>query len=336
MGWVETSEGDRLPSALVQVWGTGRLLSEGATDQRGEFNFDVPLTDVRRVSVHFLGYQTVVLAAEAFSTSPVQIRLSILPVALPELKVLVDDDVCDGRDDPVARALWAAARSRYSPETGYRGGAAAVRFSAGSVDAGAVGTWSTTRLTSGGPEVWVGATDSPTPGRFLLFERIVESEGYAWKPEVPTSGLRTLHWVYPRLEGRRAYHFGTAVFGALHTFRLIRSGPEGSELAFCPQDTKRPNIRGRLFLAADTTFSGAQWSFRTDSPKEGAGGEVVFARTPDSEGTYHLVSAQGIFWRRDGDEPRSDLYPPMYVQIVWIADEWWVGLDEQIPEHSGR
>jgi hypothetical protein len=77
-------------------------------------------------------------------------------------------------------------------------------------------------------------------------------------------------------------------------------------LVFCLVDRDARSIQGRLYFPPDTTLLKAEWSFETGDPSENAGGEVVFARTPDPTGEEHLVSAQGIFWRKELRGPRYE------------------------------
>jgi hypothetical protein len=178
---------------------------------------------------------------------------------------------------------------------------------------------------------WAGATDEPTPGRYLLMEKKIEEEGYV-QPGSRISFRRSENWAYPEFEGKHAYHFVTRLFGELHTFHLVSGGESETEVAFCPVDARPPSIQGRLFIAPDSTLLKAEWVFDTKDPDEEAGGEVAFGITPDPAGDVHLVSALGIFWRKELRGPRYEGIPQPFFQIVRKAISWAISPDDSMPD----
>lgn len=332
-GHVEDDLGQPMPNAIVAVIGHDRLLDEVATDRTGVFLSDVRLPDVRRLSVHYIGYATSVLDASTLRAEGVRVVMDPLPVRLPGIVAHITRDVCSERDDPRARALWEAAKSRYSDETAWRGGAISGLGQASYVRSDALGSYDPKELipmTSG----WAGAAEGPYP---LHLETQIEQPGYAWsrseddRKSIATA-RRHLNWAYPEFERRHAYHFATLTFSERHTLHLIGDSPGGTEIVYCPLPRDGAEMRGRLTIAQDTTFAEARWSIQTDDPFEDASGEIVFADAFDAAGARHLVSARGTFWRHNGRAaPYPDL-PRSYTQIVRVAREWVICTDSRAPK----
>lgn len=335
VGAVETVDGQPIAAVSVQAWGQARLLAEEGTDNAGQFQLDAPRSDIRRLRFAHLGYRTVILPIDEAESEPLRVILEPLPVPLPELEIVVTRSVCDEDEDPAARALWEASAARYSSKTGYRGGAVRFLTSRGQVEPEMVGQVPPSNRLREGFHEWVGATDEPTPGRYLLLEKEIEEEGYVQHAN-RFSVRKSQNWAYPEFEGKYAYHFATTLFGQLHTFHLVSGGGSGTEVAFCPVNDRPPSIQGRLFLAPDTTLLKAQWLFKTKDPDEEAGGEVVFGTTPDPVGDVHLVSALGIFWRKEISGPRYEGVPQPFFQIVRKGISWAISPDDSIPDLPGE
>jgi len=335
-GRVLTDAGSPLPNAVIQIWGSAELMADLETDRSGRFVSDLPLERVRRASIHHLGYGVEIVGVDQFRVGPVEVVMHGLPVALPMLEVTITSDICAESEDSGARQVWEAARRRYSAETRYRGGAAETRGSFGHVRAESVGRFQLAHQQRQGWQAWVGATDDSSPGRYRVIERIIAERGYAWGQRSASVGRRVLNWVYPLLEGRHAYHFATPEFGRGHAFHVVAVSSSHTELAFCPKSASQASIQGRLVIASDSTFLSARWTFVTDAPIEGAGGEVLFGEATDSEGEVHLVSARGIFWRHDGEPPMYEGISKTYVQLVRVTDQWRVSVDAHMPDVSDR
>lgn len=295
-----------MSAAEVLVWGRGRLLDRLATDGDGHFKSDVPRDSVRRISIHHVGFPTEIIADPNALSFEVSVVLDPLPIALPELEVVVSRDICSEEPSRRAHDLWSAASSRYVSDTGSRGGLAAGHQERGHVGSDRLGGVEAAQLR---PRMsrWRGARADQT------LEARVEREGYAWPVESRTSlGARHLNWVYPRFEERHGYHFATAEFGENHRFYLIDASEEGAELAFCPRRREGAGLRGRIKLSGDSAFLSARWSILTENPDEGAGGELVFGEVRDADGQRHLVSSRGAYWRHSGREVQYPNLPRNY------------------------
>jgi hypothetical protein len=123
-GYVRSARGDALAGAEVVLWGSGRVLATLASDQAGRFHSAIDRDSLRRISVHYLGFGAEIVSGDRFGTGPVEVRLTPLPVPLPEIAVFVTRDICDEAEDEEARAFWEAARAPYRKDTGSRGGLA--------------------------------------------------------------------------------------------------------------------------------------------------------------------------------------------------------------------
>jgi len=329
-GTVRARDVGPMSAAEVLVWRSGSLLDRLITDRDGRFASDVPRDSVRRISIHHIGFFTEVIADPAALTSEISVVLDRLPIALPEIEVVVSRDICSEEPSERARNLWSAASSRYARDTGLRGGLAAGHQERGNVRADRLGEVTAAELT---PRMsrWRGARAGQT------LEDRVEEGGHAWPAEPGARPeARHLHWVYPRFEERHAYHFATAEFGAHHQFYLMDASGEGAELAFCPRTRARPGLQGRINLSGDSMFISARWSILTDDPEEGVGGEVVFGEVRDAGGERHLVASRGAYWRHSGRDPLYPNMPRRYYQIVRLNTEWIISSDSEWPDCRPR
>jgi hypothetical protein len=333
-GQVRTDDGSALPGAEVVFWGGGQVLAEDVTDPAGRFEVALEPAEVRRISVHYVGFGTEIVAGEQLSGDPLDIRLSALPISLPEVAVLLTRDICNEPEDPAARALWESARQSYQKDTGVRGGLAWGRGLETDVRGDRLGDYGDSRLVGWGRGwgMWPSGEGRIRPS---LEESVVEF-GYAWRPGLSTSGTerRHLNWSYPEFEQRHAYHFVTDTFGARHTFHLLEEG--SSEIAFCPIERSQAWLQGRLSLGADGSFVSLRWAVRTSDPQEGAGGEVLFMDAHDVAGGRHLVSGRGVFWRHDGRKPLYPDVPRDYYQLILVNSGWKISTNEIRPDCAAR
>jgi hypothetical protein len=60
-GVVETSDAQPIAAVSVQIWGQAKLLAEVATDNAGQFRFDIVRSEVSRLRFAHLGLQTVIV-----------------------------------------------------------------------------------------------------------------------------------------------------------------------------------------------------------------------------------------------------------------------------------
>lgn len=335
-GTVTDDAGRFLAGAEVIAWGEGQLLSRVATDGRGRFMIEAAPTDVRRISIHYLGYETEIVGLDDSVAPDLSVALVPLPLALPELTVTVVQDGCSDPEDPRARALWDATRSRYASDTGRRGGLVGGHIEEGSVRSDWLGEVQAEVLV---PTMrrWEGGGRPSSSFLWELLEDRTAAVGYAWKSERRLElGLRHLNWEYPAFEERHGYHFATPDFGSAHRFRILSDGPSGVELAFCGKDQSRPWLRGRLLIGPDSAFVSTSWSVVTDEPNENAGGEVLFGEVRDAGGELHLVSARGVFWRHNGKEAAYPDLPRSYHQLAIVNVEWIISMDSAMPDCRPR
>jgi hypothetical protein len=329
-GTVRARDLGPLPAAEILVWGDRRLLDRLTTDQKGFFHTDVPRPNVRRLSVHHIGFSTEIVSDPKALSSPVVVWLDRLPVPLPEVEVVVSRELCSGDPDPRARDLWSTASRRYAEDTGSRGGLVGGHLERGDVTADRVGEVTAAQLR---PRMsrWRGAR----PGQTL--EDRVARDGYAVPVQSGMSvGARHLNWIYPLFEERHAYHFSTAAFGENHRFYLVHADETGAELAFCPGSSEGSGLRGRIRLSGDSMFVSARWSVPHLNPDEAAGGEVVFGEVEDSAGQRHLVSLRGSYWRRSGGDVLYPNLPRRYYHVVRLNTEWIISKDFDWPDCRPR
>lgn len=293
-GLVRDGSGEPFPSVLVELWGEGGRLATRMTDGEGRFSFpeDQSRSATGLTAAH-IGHRTVRTELSS-STGPLELRMEILPIALPELTVAEAMRACPNRDEEAARRLWQAVRERYTTTTARRGIAfEGLRAREDLVSADRVGVYDETRLK---PYRYrqVGATETPSPERFLDVNVRIRQEGYGSRAR--TSDER---WRLTGLDGTHAHHFASDVFGERHTLSIVAEEPNEVVIAFCPRRNDQPEIEGLLVIDRDTSFASAQWRFLTPAPRTDAGGEVVF--TPWNNGTGarpHLLAARGLYWRR--------------------------------------
>lgn len=334
LGHVRMDDGEPLPGAEVVFWGSGQPLGSSVTDRAGRFEAPNLSAEIERLSVHYIGFGTEIVAGDRLSAGPLEIHLSALPVSLPELAVFVTRDICNEPEAPAARALWEQTRRRYRQDTGMRGGLAWGRGLETDIPGDQLGDYSDSRLVQWGRGwgVWPSGQGQLEP----TLEERVEEFGYAWNPGRGTSGTdrRHLNWSYPEFEQRHAYHFVTDSFGARHTFHLLKEG--SSEVVFCPADRDRPRIQGRLVLSPEGGFISLRWTAQTGDPDEGAGGEVLFSEALDPFGGRHLVSGRGTFWRHNGQKPLYPELPRDYYQLILVNSGWDISADEIRPDCESR
>jgi hypothetical protein len=314
-GRVAGSSGKALDAVTVELWSASQRIAVVRTDPAGAFAFsrDEAL-NARSLTLTRLGYQgrSVLLRPGASTLSLV---LEPLPVSLPELTVRQARRICPNREQPQARTLWEAVRSRYSRTTSGRGYEVQHLVAREHVSEDRIGLVDESRVV---PTVsWSGALAQDVNAS-------IAAQGYA---VVQPSHWRLFDddyfsWRYPKLHSATAHHFASDVFGARHDLSVVSSSPGETVLAFCPRNRRQPFMEGTLIVSADSTFAEAAWSFTTPKPKESAGGEVFFAPLPDDLGgpRPHLLAARGVFWRRLGG--RDLFYQRAEVLLDWsISDD---------------
>lgn len=296
---VVAPDGRPVPSAQVEWYALGELLGSAATDPTGAVQIPAERwKDVVRIHVRFLGMETRVLQVRDIPTDGV-IRLEPRAVALPGITVEVGS-FCPMEDEPGARAEWSRVADRYASDTGQRARSAYFRLSKDRTDRGgltpapapeAEGTY---LAQSGGGVIHGGDRV------FRSLDDRAREDGYAWPPFFDGVTVRQLHWVYPALDRDDAHHFASAAFGALHDFQVLDREGDRVTLGFCGRgEHERAVLRGTLTLRAGREFASAEWRVDTATTPEGAGGWVEFSDyVEESDGSRHLVAAQGSFFRR--------------------------------------
>lgn len=327
-GTVTAADGRPIPSALVELWGPEERIAATLSGSSGEFSFSNRLAArAAGVSVSVIGYRPA-LRPIADGQSVVNVALEVLPVSLPELTVLAVGRPCPNADDARGRALWQAASARYETRTGYRGRAYWARAENGSTHSAEVGhapmqsPQHVSRAFSGSRDSWGGPGSGASVFRDKPLEEAVQQTGYAVRNQPSRRYLANrdfFDWLYPALGAQHAYHFATEAFGGLHTFSIIDETAESSRLTFCPA-YGGPAVEGTIIIGSDGTFHSADWSFRTPSPDERAGGEVIFAPWAAGDGELpHLVAARSLFWRRV--RGRDLVYRNSAVFDCWVISD---------------
>jgi hypothetical protein len=284
-GRIADPKGAPLSGALVEIWSPTARLAGQLSDPAGVFSFS---EDVARqaalITVKRIGFQP---ARVTLSHQPdLTITLSPFPQTLATVTTNAPR-LCPNADDKAARAVWETMRHRYQLFRTDRGVWSAARMTFGRVPPTELGAVDTTQVVDG--EVATGRN------YFDLSTQTIATRGYA----ASYQGLRQERfdsWEYPRLESFFAGHFMDSVFGALHRFSFESRAP--LVLVFCPRNTKRPSIQGRLALEADSSLGKATWAFQTPEPHEDAGGEVIFAPPANDAVNPVLLPLVGLFWRK--------------------------------------
>lgn len=307
-----------IPGAIVTLWRGSREVARALASERGAFHFD-SLTSATATGlvVRRIGFSPRSLAlfpaADGEPRTELLVELTPLLATLPEVVVREARAVCPAREDPAARRLWEALRARYRLHPRSVGQHSEMMYALEDVSGSAVGEIDETRLRWGRYEV-------TAAGRLGMYAGL--DSGYASRLPPPTPGqplLRPqfLHWWYAPLHREAAEHFLEAAFGAHHDLSLRPQSGGAVRLVYCGRG-KGPRLEGTMTVQADTTLEAASWRFVTPTPREDAGGEVVFA-PPAGAPPYALAAARGAYWRRMGG--RSD----RYVQEVAVYRTWLWG-----------
>jgi hypothetical protein len=278
-----------LPGVSVELWsGTARLAAR-ITEPSGEFVFSPAETaDAVGVLARRIGFRTAQVPLGA-GTRELTITLGVDAVALEGVTILATgtDPVCPNRDDPRARSLWNAARSRYSTAQGSFRTTLHLESYAAEVPSDEIGSIEETRLRPG-----VRTTAASGGGSWND-----HSCGYGCRIERSMNPAHAA-WRYPALESHYTRHFTSDYFGDNHTFTVAGESATHTVLAFCStQPRNRVRLEGTLYLTESGAFAEARWMYRTPRPAETAGAEVVFVPIDDFAGEPLLLAAQSLFWR---------------------------------------
>ncbi|HEX7238961.1 MAG TPA: carboxypeptidase-like regulatory domain-containing protein [Longimicrobiaceae bacterium] len=288
-GRVVDPGGRALPGATVEVWGARERLASARTDSTGAFAFSASQTaDAVGLLTRRIGFAPLRRSVLP-PASGLVLQLSPAPVALEGLVVSTHArPACPRRDTPEARALWEAASRRYSRTPDTLGIATSAEVFRGEVPRTGIGQVDEARLVPA------------TFGTGNVRRQVHRSRGYGVRNPLRTMSDE-LHasWYYLPLGSHAAGHFVDPSFGEHNALAVHARTPDRVVLAFCSRGLAREavGVEGTLTLAADTTLSEAAWRYRTPSPREDAGGEVVFAPYARGAPEPWLVPASSLYWR---------------------------------------
>jgi hypothetical protein len=334
---VVDAEGRPVPAVRVDVFGAGESIAVVSTTSEGIAELSAERwSEVRRISLSHLGFQTLIVQAADIPADGV-IRLEPEATEIEGLTV-EGRELCPIVDDPRARRLWAEAASLYAADTGSRSWLAYLSRYGGAVredelhrtsDAEAV-----SYVAAGAGGVIHGGDHTPRS-----LEDRVSAEGYAWPPLVigGTSGGRSLAWSYPELDRAHAYHFASPVFGEIHDFALASESEGHAALTFCAKsDARGATVSGTLSLVPGRALVAAEWRFHTVDPDEGAGGSVSFRPYFETPGARpHLVASRGLFYRYSGTEPPYPHLGRTYAREVTTTVRWHLNPSAERPCNTG-
>lgn len=334
---VVDADGRPVPAVRIDVIGSGEVIGVETTSAQGVAVLSGERwSEVRRISLSHLGFQTLIVQAGDIPADGV-IRLE--PEAMTIEGFTVEAAVlCPIDDDPRARRLWSEVATRYSGDTGARAWLAYLSLSGGAVRQEDVRRTSDVRtvdyVVAGGPGVIHGADHAPRS----LDDRI-SNEGYAWPPlviEGTTSG-RESAWGYPQLDWVHAYHFASPVFGAVHDFAVQTESERQTTLIFCGNgEGTGATIHGTITLVPAERFLSAEWRFETPDPNEGAGGSVTFTAYTEAAGKKpHLLASRGLFYRHSGIPVPYPDRPRTYRRVVTTNIRWYLLPGSELPCNTG-
>lgn len=309
--------------ALVQLIDLNGVAAEQPTDSQGIFHFALAASaTANTIRVSHVGMTTAVVAVTA-TGRPVTVRLEVDPITLAPVAALDIKAECPAPSQMEARLLWEAASSKYSASTWARGLTVQYLYAERSVDSPAeIGGIRDSELQPRSA-TYVGATNTPTNGRYLNINQQFATEGYAVR-----TGHERPYWRYPSLEGRHAHHFGSIEFGSTHSFTIVDNTDDSIVLGFCPTLDRFTTIQGTLVISTDTTFVSAEWKYLHVERPEVAGGRVVFVSTkhgdvaPDKR---HLLAAHGLLWYKHWS------MDDRFTQRRSVYTDWTISESDEFP-----
>lgn len=313
-GVVSSPAGAPLPEVTVELWGPNARLASTLTDSLGRFV--LPARDSQPLSglvARRIGYTPLSVPLPS-DRSDIRLTMEAVAATLPVVVTTAVTKLCPNQDQPAARALWHTVRRRYLLPP-YRYGmawngltdSADVRAS----EIGSMNEFGRRRMSTS-----IGAAQ-----RLADSARIAD-EGYAIAyytkaSRASGSSRPARHWHYARLDSYMAQHFLDASFGEAHSLSFgPGDGGAALTIAYCTRSRKQPSISGTLRVGPDRSLAAATWMFRTPSPDDAAGGEVVFAPPRRDTAVSLLLPAQSTVWRHaPGDGP-------LYSQRVTEFSGW--------------
>lgn len=326
-GVVHDPAGNLIPQATVALWKGQREIARTITDPTGSFNFSVEASDDATVLlVRRIGFRPTSLALSG-QRSSLSVTLEPIAVALPEVVTTAARRACPNHDEPEARRLWHAMSEHYATHPRNNGLWASMFWSHREVMASEVGEVDESRLPPGEYAI----VGDMREGYFKSLRR----DGYARRLSLGQGAVilpvgAYLHWRYLPLHRELSEHFVESDFAARHTLGLWRTDDGSFTITFCGRDHSQPYLEGTLTVSPDTALRSARWQFRTPSPHEDAGAEVIFLAPQPGETIWLLVPMRSVYWRRIGGSKT------LYFQEASVYREWYIGPDVFRMDRSGR
>ena len=288
-GVVTDGTGRPLSGVLVELWDAHRRLGADGTDRSGYFRLAAVASGPRALLARGIGLEPL-RHTLAPGDSVVRLVMRPLVVELSAVTVRATPTECPDRDDPRARALWERAAAHYDVALSAYGVRTDVQLFAALVPLESLGVIDTTRL-----QAWAVAGGYSS---LAFATRLATQRNYYAVPASRIPWRRFGRWHYALLESSRAWHFADSLFAVMNRMAFVETSAGDTAIAFCSSGQDRPYIRGRLRLAPDTTLASAEWDFGTPSPREEAGGQVLFAPADPHATGQPLLPVAGLFWRR--------------------------------------
>jgi hypothetical protein len=288
-GVVTDGAGQPLPGVLVELWDAHRRLGADGTDRSGYFRLAAAASGPRALLARGIGLEPL---RHTLAPGDSVVRLVMRPLAVEVSAVTVEarPTECPERDDPRARALWEHAAAHYDVALSASGVRTDVQLLSALVPVESLGVIDTMRL-----QAWA-VQGGYSPLAFAT--RLATQRNFYAVPASRIPWRRYGRWHYPLLESSRAWHFADSLFAVMNRIAFAETSEGDTVIAFCSSFQNRPYIRGRLRLAPDTTLASAEWDFVTPSPREEAGGQVLFAPADSRLTGQPLLPVAGLFWRR--------------------------------------
>lgn len=324
-GVVIDEAGNPLISVAVEAWNVSGRVAVAITGRDGKFSLDVADKSPSQVIASRLGYSNGYLRYTAADTA-VTIRMKLLPVSISPLTVRASSQEvrCPHKEEARARNVWQKARSHYSMDTGDRGLTGEGRFANLPKDRSELGQYESSWLRW----FWQG-WNAYHYNQLYQLERSTYGLRLETEKGQDDFDRETGEWIYPKLHKQAAYHFASNRFGERHTM-FVLSARDDSEvvLGFCPLSKDEPEISGKLAIDSQGHFEWASWNFHTPSPRDDAGGRLVYTAITDPVGGLpHLLPRESIFWRKPEGQKS-------YEQFVYEFDVWVVSPDRCRPDLS--
>ena len=288
-GTVTDAYGRPLPGVLVELWDAQRRLAGDGSDAAGIFRLSTSGTGPRVLLARGIGLEPLRHPVGPHD-SVVTLVMQSHAIEVSGATIVAAATACPEADDPRARALWERAARHYDIELSAFGVSTTTRLFAAIVPPARLGVIDTTLLVD--QFIQAGYSTLAFATRFAT-----ERTFYA----VPASRIRWRRfgpWFYPLLESTRAWHFADSLFGRMNRLAFTETLAGDTVIAFCSRLGTRPYILGRLRIAPDTTLAAVEWEFVTPSPREQAGGRVLFAPIDPSASGRPLLPVAGLFWRK--------------------------------------